>query len=312
MLRAAAVPLELLRRARALQAKGYEFHLHFRPDTQVAQQADVSISGVSVGKVVKIKLIRSRTSHRRDDQARLSLRPDPKDARAMVRQKTLLGETYIDLTPGTKKRAMRSARGRHAPARPGRAERRARGDSSAPSMRRPARLQIWFRASAGSRAAARTSTRVRQPPALRRGTPTSCSCSSTRRRRAAAADPQHGRGLRRAVGARDAAARPDRQLQRVLQGHRQEQPAARRLLPGVPTFEKESTLTLERLNQSPRERQAAARGHPPVRPRVLGGDADVEAIAPTSATSSPTSGRSPTPGARACPPRRSSSTSSSR
>jgi phospholipid/cholesterol/gamma-HCH transport system substrate-binding protein len=83
--------------------KGYEFHLQFRPDTQVAQQADVSISGVSVGKVTKIKLIPG--TNLSDATIKLEPRyaPIPRDARAMVRQKTLLGETYIDLTPGTRK-----------------------------------------------------------------------------------------------------------------------------------------------------------------------------------------------------------------
>jgi virulence factor Mce-like protein len=83
--------------------KGYEFHLHFRAETQIAQQADVSISGVSVGKVVSIKLIPH--TNLSDATIKLEARyaPIPKDARAMVRQKTLLGETYIDLTPGTKR-----------------------------------------------------------------------------------------------------------------------------------------------------------------------------------------------------------------
>ena len=83
--------------------RGYEFHLHLRPDTQIAQQADVSISGVSVGKVVKIALIPH--TNLSDATIKLDARyaPIPKNARAMVRQKTLLGETYIDLTPGTKR-----------------------------------------------------------------------------------------------------------------------------------------------------------------------------------------------------------------
>ena len=83
--------------------KRYQFHLHFLAETTLAQQADVSISGVSVGKVIKIKLI----PHTNLSDATIELEPRyapiPRNVRAMVRQKTLLGETYVDLTPGTKK-----------------------------------------------------------------------------------------------------------------------------------------------------------------------------------------------------------------
>src|SRR5438552_3608895 len=84
-----------------LKPRGYQFKASFAEATQLAQEADVRISGVSVGKVKKIEL--------GDDgrtQATLELQekyaPLPSDARAILRQKTLLGETYVELTPGTK------------------------------------------------------------------------------------------------------------------------------------------------------------------------------------------------------------------
>jgi virulence factor Mce-like protein len=82
-----------------LAAKGYRFHVYFPEATQLAQQADVRISGVPVGKVVKIE---TGTGNRTDATLELRSRyaPVPRDARAMLRTKTLLGETYVDLSPG--------------------------------------------------------------------------------------------------------------------------------------------------------------------------------------------------------------------
>jgi phospholipid/cholesterol/gamma-HCH transport system substrate-binding protein len=84
-----------------LKPKGYQFHVHFPEAAQLAQQADVRISGVPVGKVVKLELGPGDTT---DATIQLDERyaPIPRDARAILRQKTLLGETYVELTPGTK------------------------------------------------------------------------------------------------------------------------------------------------------------------------------------------------------------------
>src|SRR5213593_5104950 len=75
-----------------LKPRGYRFDASFAEATQLAQEADVRISGVTVGKVKKIEL--------GDDgrtQATIQLdrkyAPPPSDSRAILRQKTLLGET---------------------------------------------------------------------------------------------------------------------------------------------------------------------------------------------------------------------------
>jgi phospholipid/cholesterol/gamma-HCH transport system substrate-binding protein len=88
-----------------LAAKGYRFHVYFPEATQLAQQADVRISGVPVGKVVKIE---RGTQNGTDATLELRSRyaPVPRDARAMLRTKTLLGETYVDLSPGNPKRGL--------------------------------------------------------------------------------------------------------------------------------------------------------------------------------------------------------------
>src|SRR4051812_38378565 len=84
-----------------LSPKGYRFSTSFDAATQLAKEADVRISGVSVGKV---KEIQTQSDGRTNVTIQMDSKyaPLPKDSRAILRQKTLLGETYVELTPGTK------------------------------------------------------------------------------------------------------------------------------------------------------------------------------------------------------------------
>jgi virulence factor Mce-like protein len=84
-----------------LKPKGYQFKIPFKSATQLAQQADVRISGVPVGKVQKTTLARNGRNLALVQLDR-KYAPIPSDSKAILRQKTLLGETYIELTPGTK------------------------------------------------------------------------------------------------------------------------------------------------------------------------------------------------------------------
>src|SRR4051812_44052345 len=83
-----------------LKPKGYRFHTSFAEAGQLALEADVRISGVPVGKVKTITP--DKRTGRSDVEIQLQSRyaPLPSDARAILRQKTLLGETYVELTPG--------------------------------------------------------------------------------------------------------------------------------------------------------------------------------------------------------------------
>ena len=83
-----------------LKPHGYRFETSFAEATQLAQEADVRISGVNVGRVKKIDLGDGRTNATIELQDEYA--PLPQDSRAILRQKTLLGETYVELTPGTK------------------------------------------------------------------------------------------------------------------------------------------------------------------------------------------------------------------
>ena len=82
-----------------ISAKSYRFHADFEEATQLADNADVRISGVTVGHVKKSEQV--ETSTRVEIELDAEYAPIPKDTRATLRLKTLLGETYIELTPGT-------------------------------------------------------------------------------------------------------------------------------------------------------------------------------------------------------------------
>ncbi|MCX6388670.1 MAG: MlaD family protein [Solirubrobacterales bacterium] len=82
-------------------AKGYRVSVNFNNAGQLANQADVRISGVPVGKVASVELGPRNSTHA---QLQIDPRysPIPSDTRAILRTKTLLGETYVELTPGNR------------------------------------------------------------------------------------------------------------------------------------------------------------------------------------------------------------------
>src|SRR3954466_12628821 len=84
-----------------LKPKGYRFQVAFPEATQLGPEADVRIAGVTVGKVREKKRDprSNRTLATIEVQRRFA--PIPSDTKAILRQKTLLGETYVELTPGT-------------------------------------------------------------------------------------------------------------------------------------------------------------------------------------------------------------------
>ena len=87
-----------------LKAKGYTFKVPFTEAGLLAVQSDVRISGVSVGKVTKIDLGSGEDAGSAVATITLNDKyaPIPASTRAILRQKTLLGETYVELTPGSR------------------------------------------------------------------------------------------------------------------------------------------------------------------------------------------------------------------
>ena len=84
------------------RAKTYEVKIPFNEATQLAEQSDVRISGVNVGKVQKIELAPNGKQAWATTAIDAQYAPLPEDTRAILRTKTLLGETYIELTPGSR------------------------------------------------------------------------------------------------------------------------------------------------------------------------------------------------------------------
>jgi phospholipid/cholesterol/gamma-HCH transport system substrate-binding protein len=85
-----------------LQPKGYRFDVAFKEAGTLSPEADVRISGVSVGKVKVIDADQKTGASDATIQLDPEYAPLPKDTKAILRQKTLLGETYVELTPGSK------------------------------------------------------------------------------------------------------------------------------------------------------------------------------------------------------------------
>ena len=81
-------------------AQGYRFSVEFDQATELASNASVQISGVNVGHVVSVKLDRRTGLSRAVLEIDKQYVPRPADTRAILRAKTLLGETYVELSPG--------------------------------------------------------------------------------------------------------------------------------------------------------------------------------------------------------------------
>ena len=82
------------------RAKPYQLKVPFNEATQLAEQSDVRISGVNVGKVQGIALAPNGRQALATVDIEDKFAPLPESTRAILRTKTLLGETYIELTPG--------------------------------------------------------------------------------------------------------------------------------------------------------------------------------------------------------------------
>jgi phospholipid/cholesterol/gamma-HCH transport system substrate-binding protein len=83
-----------------LGAQGYRINVSFPSAQDLATQADVRIAGVSVGKVVSTKLDPKGNRTMATLQLQKQYAPIHQDTRAILRTKTILGETYVQLIPG--------------------------------------------------------------------------------------------------------------------------------------------------------------------------------------------------------------------
>src|SRR5437763_8025179 len=84
-------------------AQGYRFEASFPYAQELATPADVRIAGVSVGKVTSTSLDPQGNRTIATIQLGNQYAPIRRDATAILRTKTILGETYVELTPGQPK-----------------------------------------------------------------------------------------------------------------------------------------------------------------------------------------------------------------
>ncbi len=84
-----------------LKAKGYRFEVAFPEATQLAVEADVRVAGVQVGKVREKRLAADGNATVATIEVEAKYAPISSDAKAILRQKTLLGETYVEMTTGS-------------------------------------------------------------------------------------------------------------------------------------------------------------------------------------------------------------------
>src|SRR5215218_8083586 len=90
--------------------ESYRFTADFPEAITLQKEADVRIGGVSVGKVKELSLAPDDECHSNPstcNTTRATIEIEPQyapissDAKAILRQKTLLGETYVELTTGS-------------------------------------------------------------------------------------------------------------------------------------------------------------------------------------------------------------------
>jgi phospholipid/cholesterol/gamma-HCH transport system substrate-binding protein len=83
-----------------LRPEGYRVQVAFPEATTLAAEADVRLAGVNVGKVKTKELAPGGARTLVELELQEPYAPIPRDTRAILRQKTLLGETYVELSPG--------------------------------------------------------------------------------------------------------------------------------------------------------------------------------------------------------------------
>ena len=83
-----------------LKPEGYRFEVAVPEAATLAQEADVRLAGVNVGKVKSKELDKGGARTIAEVEIDEPYAPIPSDTRVTLRQKTLLGETYLELSPG--------------------------------------------------------------------------------------------------------------------------------------------------------------------------------------------------------------------
>ena len=83
-----------------LRPEGYRFQASFSEASTLSVEADVRLAGVNVGKVKSKELQKGAARTLVELEVKNQYAPIPEDSRAILRQKTLLGETYVEIALG--------------------------------------------------------------------------------------------------------------------------------------------------------------------------------------------------------------------
>jgi phospholipid/cholesterol/gamma-HCH transport system substrate-binding protein len=83
-----------------LRAESYRFKADFPEASLLVKEADVRMAGVNIGKVKSKELGPGGRTTEVEIELDSRFAPIGRDARAVLRQKSLLGETYVEITPG--------------------------------------------------------------------------------------------------------------------------------------------------------------------------------------------------------------------
>ena len=89
-----------------IKPQAYRLKAHFPEAATLAAESDVRMAGVNIGKVKTKQLDKGGARTTVELEVRNQYAPIPKDTKAILRQKTLLGETYVELAPGHKNSGM--------------------------------------------------------------------------------------------------------------------------------------------------------------------------------------------------------------
>ncbi len=88
-----------------LKPTSYQFKVAMPEATNLVAPAEVRVAGVRIGKVAKIEEDPAGNALLATIEIKRKFAPIRRDARFSLRQKSIIGETYVDMTIGTKKAA---------------------------------------------------------------------------------------------------------------------------------------------------------------------------------------------------------------
>ena len=258
-----------------LKAQSYRVTAAFPEAATLAQEADVRIAGVSVGKVKTKELNDEDGTIKPNTLVEIEIEdeyaPVPANTKATLRQKTLLGETYVELTPGTSGEKLDDG-GRLPDAQ---VEPTVELDEIYQAFDKPTRaaFRAWIKNSAG---AIKGGTGQHLNDAI--GNLEGFAVGRRRHPRGArpagqgtaSADQEHGRDLQGAERAHERPPRPDRQLEQRLRGDGIARRGARRDVQHLPDLPR-------RVEGHSRPAPGLRQRHAPARPGPAAGGATTSA-----------------------------------